>query len=375
MPKKSNDRGLIARKTADGTQVWNARLQHQGKVHWFGSFPTKTEARQFREEAKTDLRRGQFFPQNLQHRGGKRLDEAIEEFMRFNKKRTVGNDRIYEKFWRNRLPNHRLINITPALLDSVKGELLEKGLANQTVLHYLKFLRHILNLAVRDRSLVQNPFSQIEMPKVSKGRLRYLSLEEEKQLLESIAPTFAPWVRFAILTGLRQTEQFRLKWTDIDLERGILTLPATKTGHCQYAYLNEEAKGILKNWTSWRDSKWVFPSQTKGTPVDPKNFYKRIFVPAVQKANLFDVNWHTMRHTFASRLAMSGATEQEIATCLRHSSTALVKRYAHLSQPHLHTVLEKISGFGQHREESPRPERTVAKTEIGEERTGGEVAR
>ena len=96
--------------------------------------------------------------------------------------------------------------------------------------------------------------------------------------------------------------------------------------------------------------------------MDPKNFYHRVYVPALQKtglqkksdnqANAIEdkgqkVDWHTLRHTFASRLGMSGATEQDIAACLRHSGTSLVKRYSHLSQDHLHSVTEKVSQFGR----------------------------
>ena len=365
MARKTNsDRGLIKRKNCQGQTVWYVRVSQNGQIRWFGSFPTKTEARDCYEEVKTDQRRGVYFAENLKRRGAKRLADAIVHYMALNRKKTIANDRLYARFWQAQLPQIRLVDISPAQLDEVKDELLKKGLSNQSVLHYLKFLRHILNRAVRDRHLNQNPFSQIEMPKVPKGRLRYLSLEEEQRLSVTIGPTYAPWVRLAILTGLRQAEQFQLKWTDVDLERGMITLPQTKADECQLVYMNQEAIDILKGFTSWKDSRWVFPSQTKGTHLNPKNFYHRVYVPALRKAKLKNVDWHTLRHTFASRLGMSGATEQEIAACLRHSTTALVKRYTHLSQPHLHLVAEKVSQFG--RPEGTRRGRTpsVDKSEI-----------
>lgn len=102
-------------------------------------------------------------------------------------------------------------------------------------------------------------------------------------------------------------------------------------------------------------------------------------MPALQKAGLQPtkensnrsvkndgqkVDWHTLRHTFASRLGMSGATEQEIASCLRHSTTALVKRYTHLSQAHLHSVTEKVSQFGLGKTAKPKTHPSVDKSEI-----------
>ena len=60
-----------------------------------------------------------------------------------------------------------------------------------------------------------------------------------------------------------------------------------------------------------------------------------------------DVGWHTLRHTFASRLAMSGQTEGTIATLLRHSTNTLVKRYAHLSPSHLYAAVETVAAYGK----------------------------
>ena len=57
--------------------------------------------------------------------------------------------------------------------------------------------------------------------------------------------------------------------------------------------------------------------------------------------------WCDLRHTFASRLAMNGQNEGTIAALLRHSTTALVKRYAHLSPSHLKAAVEGVAGFGK----------------------------
>ena len=67
----------------------------------------------------------------------------------------------------------------------------------------------------------------------------------------------------------------------MDLERGILSLPHTKAGHVQSVHLNEEAKGILRGFDSWQRSTWVFPSENPATRLDQRNFYTRIFIPAV----------------------------------------------------------------------------------------------
>jgi hypothetical protein len=59
------------------------------------------------------------------------------------------------------------------------------------------------------------------------------------------------------------------------------------------------------------------------------------------------VTWHTLQHTFASRLAMSGPTPSTIVALLRHSGTNLVARYAHLDPSHLKSAGEGVASFGK----------------------------
>jgi site-specific recombinase XerD len=140
---------------------------------------------------------------------------------------------------------------------------------------------------------------------------------------------------------MRQLEQFSLRWEHVDLERGVLTLAATKSGGVQYVRLNEEAKAIFRNLDSWQRSVWVFPSENPATHADPRNFYRRVYLPKLRTVGLESVTWHTLRHTFASRLAMGGAT------LLRHTGTTLVRPYAHLSPSHLQDALERVAAFGK----------------------------
>ena len=83
------------------------------------------------------------------------------------------------------------------------------------------------------------------------------------------------------------------------------------------------------------------------------------------------VTLHTLRHTFASRLAMGGVPEGTFASLLRHSGTALVRRYAHLSPSYLQEAVEKVSSFGKvgkelaktpAKQEPESPEQQAART-------------
>lgn len=142
---------------------------------------------------------------------------------------------------------------------------------------------------------------------------------------------------------------------------------------------------ILRASDSWQ--RWVFPSQNPQTHVNVDNFYGRLYLPAVKRAGLEGVTWHTLRHTFASRLAMSGQTPSTIAALLRHSGINLVARYAHLDPSHLKSAVEGVASFGKPEAESkpvggqavtlgPISNRTVTRTGIdenGEKRKTTEV--
>ena len=114
----------------------------------------------------------------------------------------------------------------------------------------------------------------------------------------------------------------------------------------------EEAKAILSGLIPGNASVWVFPSENPDTHLDPDNFYGRVYMTALKDAKLEGVTWHTLRHTFASRLAMNGQAPSTIAALLRHSGTDLVSTVCPSLPTHLHGALEGVSGFGKVKRET-----------------------
>jgi site-specific recombinase XerD len=253
----------------------------------------------------------------------------------------------YGRWWTDHLTGKALRAVPAALLDQTMADLAAKHYTPQTIVHYMKFLRHVFRWAIGRGLIKKSPFASVKLPTVRAGKTRFLSIEEEARLCQAIGQPYDAWIRLAILTGLRKSEQFGLRWADIDLERGLITLPDTKSGDVQYVHLMEEAKAILSSLIPGNTSVWVFPSENPETHLDPDNFYGRVYMPAFEEATLEGVTWHTLRHTFASRLAMNGQSPSTIAALLRHSGTDLVARYAHLSPTHLQGAHEGVSVFGK----------------------------
>ena len=72
----------------------------------------------------------------------------------------------------------------------------------------------------------------------------------------------------------------------MDFSRKLITLGLTKSGDVQYVPLTDEAVSILRGLDSRLRSKWVFPSENLETHLDPCNFFRRIYLPAVKRARL-----------------------------------------------------------------------------------------
>jgi integrase len=141
-------------------------------------------------------------------------------------------------------------------------------------------------LAIGRGLIEKSSFLNVKLPTVRAGKRRFLSVEEETRLCDAIGQPYDTWILLAILTGLRRSEQFSLRWADIDLDRGLITLPYTKSGHVQYVHLMNEAKQILRSLIPGNTSVWVFPSDNASTHLDADNFYGRVYMPALVKAKL-----------------------------------------------------------------------------------------
>ena len=371
------ERGIYARKDADGKTLWYCRVYLNARERREGPFEIRTDAKNRRDDLRSQHRRGKVDPDG----GWQFVEDLIDRHLKVkaDKKDQRGQKR-FSSWWRERFKAKgikRVKDLTPRILEEARedlktevinvgresqqtimpdgrkprkkpapkqGELAAKHREPATINRYFVWLQSMLKAVKQKR---RELFDDWEWERESKGRTRYLSPHEEGALMAALGATYGPWARFAILTGLRQAEQFRLEWRHVDLDLGILTLPDTKAGDVQYQDLSEEAVGILRSFDSWQSSKWVFPSDNPAVPIDARNFYHRVWIPAVRRAGIEWATWHALRHTGASRLAEKGANESAIADFLRHSGSGLVRRYAHLSRPHMKVLAEMVSSYGR----------------------------
>jgi integrase len=201
----------------------------------------------------------------------------------------------------------------------------------------LALLRHLLRLAHEEWEAIDS-VPRIRLEKEPQGRLRWLAQEEIIRLLEAAAKSRNKELRAAVIlalnTGLRLGELIGLTWDRVDLSRGVIRLEMTKSGRRREVPMNSASYATLVGLGP-KSSGRVFRTR----------YIKTAYNNAVEAAQLDDVTFHTLRHTFASWAVMRGVALKELQELLGHSSLAMTMRYAHLAPEHLRTAVSRLEGL------------------------------
>src|SRR5688572_1062954 len=117
------DRGLYSKRDTAGRVVWYVRLYHEGRDRRFGSFSTKTKAREFYEKAKLEQAEGRFFPERYQKGGYAKLADVVDSHLATFTGRSKRDEVRYKRKWLEMFPGTRLNALTPAALEHARAQL------------------------------------------------------------------------------------------------------------------------------------------------------------------------------------------------------------------------------------------------------------
>ena len=202
----------------------------------------------------------------------------------------------------------------------------------------IRVLRAILTWAVREGLAEKNPAMGI--PLGTDGvRTAVISTHEEYTRLfraldkleeeQRIRAHVADCIRVLTLTGARRNEISAMRWSWVDLKRGVLTVPATahktgkKTGTKEVA-LPTAAQQIIKRQPEGKSEDYVFPPASGRGPVSLTKPWKLVR----EEAGLpDDLGLHGLRHSLATQMAIQGAGAPEIMSALGHRQLSTAARY------------------------------------------------
>ena len=247
----------------------------------------------------------------------------------------------------------KLNEISPFDVEKIKKHLADEGKAPRTIEYVLATLRHIINKA-KDWGYFEgeNPTSKVKKPKADNRRIRFLTKEESSALLAELKRRSQQTYEIAYLslyTGMRASEIFNLKWSDIDFNNDIIHIKDPKSGENRTAYMTKSIKQLLNeryNRLKPNSDELVFKAKNGGKITRISKAFER----AVKKLGLNDgitdprdkVVFHTLRHTFASWLVMKGTPLYTVKELLGHKTLAMTERYSHLAPDSKRKAVEEV---------------------------------
>lgn len=240
----------------------------------------------------------------------------------------------------HRLKNHllprfghkKLSEISTREIQAFIGEV-AKSRSPATANRVLSLIARMLKLATIWGIIEKNPCYGIAKFREQRARERFLTSDEIARLFQAMDGDRHSYgvaaIKFLLLTGLRRNEALRAKWGQVDLERGLLHLPLTKSGKSRHIVLSGHAAALLDGLPSKGKSQWLFPGKGRD---DDRPLYNidKCLQRLLEKSGIEKMRVHDLRHTYASVMAQNGVSLFVIQSALGHSSPMMTMRYAHL---------------------------------------------
>ena len=278
--------------------------------------------------------------------------ESLEHNPAKSRKGIAVDRNRYENFIEPKLGGKEPRELQPLDIERLRRELQKtkctlKGkpettrtLAPATIRATLTVFKRICNYGAKGGLCPTLPF-KIAMPKVSNIVVEDLNEDQLKRLLAAIEADTNTDARgimlLALFSGMRRGEIFKLKWSDVDFDRGFIRIVGPKGGQDQTIPLNAAARKVLEAHP--RTSEHIFPGEDGGRRVTIQKAMRRIREAAGLPASFRPL--HGLRHAFASRLASSGQVDMyTLQKLLTHKSPVMTQRYAHLRDEALRRASE-----------------------------------
>lgn len=281
------------------------------------------------------------------------LDHWLENIARPAIRRTsyVSYRGIVNGHLKPKIGAHRLEKLSAVHLQAMLSGLETDGMKPRRRQMIFSTIRRALNVAVRQHLIPRNVCSAVESPKVEKRAMKTMTAKQAQKLLTETegTPEHAVYA-LAVTCGLRQGELFGLRWSDVDLGVGKLSVCQTLI-ECNGAFhfgppksrsgvrsirLPELAIAALRDHLRMQKDAGLDKAETVfcdsvGGPLRKSNFANRHFKPLLKRLELEGFRFHDLRHTSATLLLAQGVHPKIVQTHLGHSQISLtLDTYSHV---------------------------------------------
>jgi integrase len=338
------------------SDIWYADFVFKGRRYVRSlNVTSKSVAREIDQKFKVKVRAGHFDQEEDEKKKDVKFSLVIQDYLEkesinlksHNRNKTTSN-RLLKFFGDKKISAITPDDVTDYRLQR-QAEIIEKKNKSKEVINFatvnreLSCLRRVLNWYRKQKRLkYENPASCFEMYR-EQARERVMTEDEEELFFDSGKPS--PEIRdiviFALATGMRRSEIFRLKKTDVLLGDlgGFIILRDTKIGESRRVPLTKELTDFLKKVINqYPESEYVF-NQKNGQPYkDLKEGYNA----ACKRAGIKNLRFHDLRHTFCTRMANEGVSPFVIMQIVGHKDTKTAKRYTNPTDEHLLAAMAKL---------------------------------
>lgn len=268
------------------------------------------------------------------------------------------------------LGNLQLQKLTPQHVQSFYTKKLKEGLSAKTVHSIHGVLHNALDNAVRWRLVPKNVTDLVTPPRLEKHEVQSLTLEQARTLLAAArGHRLDMLLTLALTTGMRRGELLALRWSDIDLESGMLQVRRTVDFIARYGYVEGEPKTArsrrkivlpafvvamlklhrknqleqrLKVGDAWRDLDLVICG-LEGNYLNPRYLLK-LFDKLLAEAGLSHMRFHDLRHSVVTLLLGMGVDPRTIQEFVGHEDiTTTLRIYSHVLPSMQQGVADKLS--------------------------------
>jgi integrase len=334
--------------------------------------PTAAEVQHALLKARADHAQGIPVPPSRQT-----VEQFLQDWLENSVKPSVrpSTYRSYEQTIRNHLiPELGRLPLSKLEPQNVRVMLNRKiaqgGLSARSVAYLRVVLRAGLNQARKWNLVARNVAELVEPPRCERFRIVPLTPEQARTLLEAAKDDrLEALYAVALACGLRMGEILGLRWHDIDLELGRmsvsqalqrqkgrgLVLAETKTDRSRRiiglpapliaalrAHRVRQLQERLVAGSRWQDQSFVFASRV-GTALEPRNLH-RAFKIVLKRAGLPDVRFHDLRRSAASLMLAQGMPLRVVMEVLGHSSISLTANtYSHVMLPMVEDATTKVA--------------------------------
>ena len=346
----------------------------KGAVYWIDYYvgekryreavgPNRREAEAALGKKLAEIREGRFF--DRKDFPAVTVEELAKRFLEWAKvKKSVEGYRVHSRpiveHFRGRListiTEHDVERFRSVRKDTPTRTMTARS--NSTLNHDLAMFKMMMNKAVAWGLLERNPAAKVKPLRETKGRTRFLSVEEAKNLIEAASRHLRPILICALETGMRRGKILGLRWSDVDMKNAMIYFGETKNGKARHVPMSNRLRATLAALPRRLGTDFVFTGSILKTPagngrnrplnqpigkVEPFHDVRTAFQTACTKAGIEDFRFHDLRHTAASHMIMAGVPFKTVGEILGHTTTAMTERYSHLTPEHKRKAIEMLS--------------------------------